>query len=574
VTRRHANAGARGSALIAVVIALVIVQIAVAGAVLAASREQDLTARRVESARALYAAEAAANIALAEIAHQYDDDGDGAVGRVKAGTLASGVAIGAAKAAASCTQTQYDYALTATGSCGAATHAFTLAATRPPAATTPGVYVEYYALAAAPGSCAAINWSAPDAAGVLPNVDLPYSASGQTRWTGGPSHLFALRYTAKVNIPAAGVWTFYVNSDDGSRLYINGTLVVSNDGDHAQTTKSGSINLPAGYADFVLQFYENQSASVVQAFWSGPTVASQTLIPPSAFRCSPTTAMPGVVGATGITLTGTGTVGALNVDGYDSSIGVYGGSNVYASMFALATNSTTASAFTINSGARVQGDAFSAKGSNPNQVIKAITGGVLTGSTSALPINVGVGNIYPSQGIPASAGPIALSFTYTVPPGTYHYSSIYVYGASNFTFTGETIVYCDGDLTITGSSTFNVQAGGKLIMYVGGNVTIDTTATCNMATQKPDMNVIYMYGTAKTFALNGSAKFCGYVHNPGGALSIASAASPSAEYAGVFLGNSVAVTGPAKLHVDLAFGALEGTTGGGTMRFTSFAQTN
>ena len=72
----------RGTVLVAVLIAMVVVQLAVVGAVLGGARDQDLTVLRIEGARAFYAAEAGANMAMREWITQTDADGDGGVGTI------------------------------------------------------------------------------------------------------------------------------------------------------------------------------------------------------------------------------------------------------------------------------------------------------------------------------------------------------------------------------------------------------------------------------------------------------------------------------------------------------------
>ena len=39
--------------------------------------------------------------------------------------------------------------------------------------------------------------------------------------------MFALRFKGSIEIPSAGDWTFFLTSDDGSRLYLDGALAVS-----------------------------------------------------------------------------------------------------------------------------------------------------------------------------------------------------------------------------------------------------------------------------------------------------------------------------------------------------------
>ena len=42
-----------------------------------------------------------------------------------------------------------------------------------------------------------------------------------------PPEMFALRFKGSIEIPTAGAWTFFLTSDDGSRLYLDGALAVS-----------------------------------------------------------------------------------------------------------------------------------------------------------------------------------------------------------------------------------------------------------------------------------------------------------------------------------------------------------
>jgi hypothetical protein len=58
---------------------------------------------------------------------------------------------------------------------------------------------------------------------------------------------FGLRFTGIVAAPVGGDYTFYINSDDGSRLYIDGAVVVDYDGLHGMGGPiAGSVNLDAG----------------------------------------------------------------------------------------------------------------------------------------------------------------------------------------------------------------------------------------------------------------------------------------------------------------------------------------
>lgn len=75
----------RGMAAMAIVVILIIVDLIVLRMVIGGGRDQALTAHRIETVRAFYAAEAGINMAVREImasASGTDEDGDGAAGTI------------------------------------------------------------------------------------------------------------------------------------------------------------------------------------------------------------------------------------------------------------------------------------------------------------------------------------------------------------------------------------------------------------------------------------------------------------------------------------------------------------
>src|SRR5690606_4170844 len=64
---------------------------------------------------------------------------------------------------------------------------------------------------------------------------------------------FAIQYSGAFHVQKAGKWKFRISSDDGSKLYIDGKLVVNNDGEHPPQSKDGTIELAAGDHDMVLE---------------------------------------------------------------------------------------------------------------------------------------------------------------------------------------------------------------------------------------------------------------------------------------------------------------------------------
>lgn len=72
----------RGSIIVAIVVALVVLQLVVVGVVALGARDQNLTTLRLEASKAQYAAESGMNMALRELYNNADEDSDGTIGSI------------------------------------------------------------------------------------------------------------------------------------------------------------------------------------------------------------------------------------------------------------------------------------------------------------------------------------------------------------------------------------------------------------------------------------------------------------------------------------------------------------
>ena len=81
---------------------------------------------------------------------------------------------------------------------------------------------------------------------------------------------FGLRFDGLLEVPKDGDYVFYAMSDDGSRLSIDGRVVVDNDGVHAPTEKSGKVELKAGKHAFVVEFFEAGGGEELRVELEGP----------------------------------------------------------------------------------------------------------------------------------------------------------------------------------------------------------------------------------------------------------------------------------------------------------------
>jgi len=94
---------------------------------------------------------------------------------------------------------------------------------------------------------------------------------------------FAFEFSGYVDIPATGVYTFHLRSDDGSRLWLDETLLVDNDGLHSSRELPGAVALEKGLHPIRIGMFEQSGGFELGLLWSGPGVAKQP-VPASAFR--------------------------------------------------------------------------------------------------------------------------------------------------------------------------------------------------------------------------------------------------------------------------------------------------
>jgi len=93
-----------------------------------------------------------------------------------------------------------------------------------------------------------------------------------------PTDSFMVRWTGQVEAPVTATYTFYTQTDDGVRLWVNNQTIVDNWTDHSNTQNSGTIKLTAGQRyEIRLEFYENGGDAVCQLSWSTPTTLRDTI---------------------------------------------------------------------------------------------------------------------------------------------------------------------------------------------------------------------------------------------------------------------------------------------------------
>ena len=117
----------------------------------------------------------------------------------------------------------------------------------------------------------------PDFAALTPTAkgecdDFDIALDGKSR-----AENFAIRFTANLKIDKDGEYTFYTNSDDGSRLLIDDKAVVENDGDHPPEEKEGKVTLAAGAHKLIVLYYQHGGEKALQVNYAGPEIEKKQI---------------------------------------------------------------------------------------------------------------------------------------------------------------------------------------------------------------------------------------------------------------------------------------------------------
>lgn len=73
---------------------------------------------------------------------------------------------------------------------------------------------------------------------------------------------FAIDYNGRFWIQDSGQYNFYLLSDDGSKLYIDGKIVINNDGLHSIVERTGGVRLKTGVHRIRVSYFQGPASGV------------------------------------------------------------------------------------------------------------------------------------------------------------------------------------------------------------------------------------------------------------------------------------------------------------------------
>jgi len=94
---------------------------------------------------------------------------------------------------------------------------------------------------------------------------------------------FYVRWSGTITISTPGIYTFFTESDDGSRVSINGVNVVDNRGLHAMQEEEGEIEMSAGSHRIKLEYIQFDGGGGCILSWKKPGGEKQ-IIPADVFH--------------------------------------------------------------------------------------------------------------------------------------------------------------------------------------------------------------------------------------------------------------------------------------------------
>ena len=108
---------------------------------------------------------------------------------------------------------------------------------------------------------------------VTPNLDVPerrYTEGFPTPEIQSVVEDFAIRFRGELAIDTPGRYTFGLYADDGAKLYIDGRLVVDNDGVHPARGKQGYITLTAGIYPVEIHYFQGPRQFIALQWYYQP----------------------------------------------------------------------------------------------------------------------------------------------------------------------------------------------------------------------------------------------------------------------------------------------------------------
>ena len=89
--------------------------------------------------------------------------------------------------------------------------------------------------------------------------------------------LFAFAYSGFITIPKDGVYTFYLSTNDGGVLYMDGKRFIDADGPRTATPSSRTVALKAGTYRIGEKYFQMGGGFSNTVSWKGPGIRKEVI---------------------------------------------------------------------------------------------------------------------------------------------------------------------------------------------------------------------------------------------------------------------------------------------------------
>lgn len=155
----------------------------------------------------------------------------------------------------------------------------------------------------------------------------------------------------------------------------------------------------------------------------------------------------------------------------------------------------------------------------PGGMLAVGPGTLVTGSVTPL----GSALELPDVEVPdvAIGGPLSVSGTSTLFPGTYGFSSLEIRRGASFTISGPATVVISGDLDLERADLIIDPSGGPVDIYLGGDLSTATWATIHTVGERPDQLRLYLTGDEdQRVDMHPHGEFHGTIYGPRAVLDL------------------------------------------------------
>jgi hypothetical protein len=132
-------------------------------------------------------------------------------------------------------------------------------------------------------NCPDLSRRKPNIQRIVKSVNYPKSAG---RWTGfARADHFAVRWTGSLLLQQGGTYRFSLISDDGSKLWVDHTIIVNNDGLHAWRNKEAQKNYGSGPHAIRIEMFEKGGHAGIMFRYKGSDTGNRMIaVPPRTLR--------------------------------------------------------------------------------------------------------------------------------------------------------------------------------------------------------------------------------------------------------------------------------------------------